>query len=255
MAVFTGSKVFMADGSTKNVEDIVVGDQVIDYMNTVQTIEGVRNRRNLYHLSHLSEERRSLVPEIPRNKIAPWMKVVKINDELLITESHSLFSTDGFIYSVNEYNGLSINDRAPLTVSYIFSNNSIKGVWVWGLGENSVMLRELKVGVELQTINGSKIVESIEEVDKDSLQDLELFNHSVTNSGTYFVNGYCVGARINEFWDYKNKKLYDQPFDIIHDTDMETHHPYSPDRFKKVFNLDKTTNKFPVWDHEIGDWK
>ena len=258
MAVFKGSKVSMADGSTKNVEDIVVGDKVIDYMNTVQAVDGIRYRvrdPNVHYMSHLTPERVALIPDIEDEEFPPWLRVVLINNELLITQSHLLFSDDGYIYDVFENNRLNQNDRTPIYLKYTNENNVVVNKMLWGLGENSEMLRELKVGVSLKTINGSKIVESIEEVDNSTLFYSHLFGHSVTNSGTYFVNGYCVEARINENWDYKNKKLYETEFSIIKNTDYDTQHLDDPKQIHRVFNLDKTTNNYPVWDSEFGVWK
>jgi len=219
-----GSKVTMANGSLKNIETLQIGDQVLDYMNNIQTVDGIHNW-----------------------PIDPVDKLYNINNKLQILELRVLFGSDNYFYRMSS--GFANRDtyvNSARYVRYITGRNKLLWLFEWGMDENTNLLKNLEVGVSLQTKTGSEVVTSIEEVSLPAGTKGTLWRHSVTGSGTYFVNGFAVAARTNENWDYKNKKLYDGSFTIVNNTDTGV--------ISREFNFNSANNTYPVWDYAMNDW-
>ena len=224
MSFLAGSKVSMADGSLKNIEDLEIGDEVFDYQMNVQTVDGIKSRQ-----------------------CYTGIKVIRVNNKLFNTSCHMFFGSAGDFYDFREDNGRSAASDFKRVSLYITPNSKLLWLWTWGLDSNINLLKEINTGVSLLTINGPEIVTSIEVLNPLDYAEETLYLHSVTGSGSYFVDGYCVSARINESWDYKNHVPYEN-YTIIKNNDLGNH------VFERKFNLDLATNSYPVWDYNNNDW-
>ena len=157
---------------------------------------------------------------------------IKINNELICTSDQIFMGADGsyYVYGGNENTFLDKLKRTNLI--FIVYDQMVASRPFVGLPDN--LVKNLEVGVVLQTENGEKIVESIEVVDilenvpaiKDFQTDLYskdiseididnldvwdyndrktlIVHHVIGNSSTYVVNGYkCLGVPNND-WDYE----------------------------------------------------
>lgn len=227
MTFLAGSKVSMADGSLKNIEDLEIGDEVLDYQFNTRTIDGIKNGRYCFGL-----------------------KLIKINNKIFNTSCHMFYGADGNFYDYKEDNGRNSSNDFKNFSYYMTKNNIITCLWQWGLDSNLNLLKEICIGAPLLTIDGAEIVTSIELLDPKQYENETLYMHSVSGTGSYFVDGYCVSARMNEFWDYKNHKPYDESFAIIGHFDPVRNIVYA----ERHFNLDVNESSYRFWDYKDNDW-
>jgi hypothetical protein len=229
MGFFAGSTVLMANGRQKPIEELQFGDEVIDILGQTQTVDGIR--------------------------ILQYSKIgfsYLINGKYLITANHYFFSADNKMYNIWS------NNRSPhpgneivCLFPYNTEKNKIKYKWHYLPAEDTGLVFKFYDNdprwqdVYLKTINGSEKIETLEE--KDMTSEDTLYLHSVTGSGTYFVNGLCVAARINETWDYANMKPFDGVVTMVSDDTTRTH--------KRVIDIDHSTNEHSVWCPEDQHWK
>ena len=218
-----GSKVTMSDGSLKNIEDLQIGDQVLDHTNTVQNVEGIHN----WPIDMLD-------------------KLYNINNKLQINQHRTLIGSDGYFYRLS--NGWDSHESYQITYirRYITERNKLLWLFEWGFNEETDPLKFLEVGVSLKTLTGSETVTSLEEIPLTKTTKGTLWRHSISGPGTYFVNGFAVIGRTNEKWDYKNNRLFDQPFTIVKNTDTNV--------ISRDFNFNPETNIYPIWDYAMNDW-
>jgi len=172
--ILAGNSVLMKDGSTKLVEDILVGDQVLDWKGQVETVEGISS-------------------QIIGN---PDWKCYKINNTLSVTENHGLVGSDGNFYAVS---------RAryfwPYRLAYVSANHVISSSFNWGVNPDATL--PLILGTQVDAyLNTSQNISSIEEI--PTPVDQTVYTHKVSNSGTYVVGGLAVHAWPNILWDWKN---------------------------------------------------
>jgi hypothetical protein len=158
-----GSLVAMADGSTKAIEDVIVGDVVIGAFGEANVVLALH--RPLLGLS----------------------KMAKINSEHSTTSHHPHVSVDKKFYTIAE-------PSVVMTKTYGRSHKVIndKGEEVdnvlHGLKEGRV--HKLETGVVLKTIEGERVVSSFETYEMKP--DTQLYNLVVGGSHTYHVDGYAV---------------------------------------------------------------
>lgn len=169
--LIAGQKVLMADGSTKLIETIAPGDQVLDWKGNIEIVEGVMC-----------------------NKIdTTAKKYYRYNDKLTLTDTHPMFSTDGDFYSMG-------NPKQFWAVyqNYVGPYYQIMGDYNWGT--NIEKIKSMEVGTIIAAYsNSSEIITSIQEV---TPADGWVYSHKVSGSGTYVVEGLCVNAWPNARFDY-----------------------------------------------------
>lgn len=223
MGCFKGSRVSMADGSLKPIEELKVGDEVLDYNKDTQIVDGIRSVR--------------LIP-------SPQRLTVKINDRYVITDRHCILTEDLKFRQVNDR--IARNQWMRL-YPYIGENNRIifKFLYAQDLIDYN-LCGELSLDTVIKTINGPEKVYKIEIIDHP---DDQLFIHSVTGSGTYFVDGICITARLSEFWDYKEMKPHNRKVNIVSELDQYT----KKNKYKRVFDLDPA-EKVTRWDYNLENW-
>jgi hypothetical protein len=156
-----GSLVTMADGTTKKIEDVKVGDYVMGAFGEANVILA---------------------------KDDPWLGdryMYKINDEHDTSDDHPHVSTDKQFYAPEE------NAAYDEWGSYFDCELADGSHEMWlNVGLTKRKLKKLTVGVELITTKGGKVVDSIEKYKLPP--DTKLYNFVVGGSHTYFVNGYAV---------------------------------------------------------------
>lgn len=158
-----GSLVAMADGSNKAIEDVIVGDVVIGAFGEANVVRALH--RPLLGLS----------------------KMITINGEHSSTSHHPHISVDKKFYTVAEPSVV-MSKTYGRSHKVIDSNGETIDMVLHGLKEGRVAKMEL--GVTLKTLEGGRIVDSIEE--KSMSPDTQLYNLVVDGSHTYHVDGYAV---------------------------------------------------------------
>ena len=157
-----GTKVHIANGQTKNIEDVQVGDLVIGAFGEFNPVLA---------LQHV---------------IVGNSKMYKINDEHVTTDHHPHVSLDKQFYTMdiktieNSVYGTDmpvINGEGKLELRHLD-----------GLKKGRV--QKLALGLNLKTIDGSRTVTKIEEVPMAS--DTRLYNLVTGGSHTYHADGYAV---------------------------------------------------------------
>lgn len=157
-----GSIVHMADGTTKAIEDVRVGDVVL----------GAFGEANIVLALH-----RPLLGE---------HRMCRINDEHATTNHHPHISVDKQFYCGD-----------PELVRSATYGRYHTVLDADGLPEQRVLLglrpdriQQLAVGVELKTVEGSRIARTLELFDMSPTT--QLYNLVVGGSHTYHVDGYAV---------------------------------------------------------------
>ncbi|CAB4182228.1 Hint domain containing protein [uncultured Caudovirales phage] len=223
MGSFRGSLVSMADGSLKPIEDLAVGDKVLDYDKKEQRVDGIRSVR--------------LIPY-------PQRTTVKINDKYVITDRHCILTRDNRFVQVNDKVA---RIQWMRLYPYVAEDSRIvyKFLFAADLQEYG-LCGEMGLDTWMKTIDGPEQVRKIEVIDHP--YDI-LFNHSVTGSGTYFVNGICITARLNEAFNYKEMKPYEGKVSVVAATDEFTKKRY----YKRVIDLIPDENTI-YWDYYLENW-
>jgi hypothetical protein len=218
----TETKVKLANGQEVAIENLVPGNWVSNKDGFPENVKGY------YFRSYKDNE-----------------TAIKINNELICTSDQIFMGADGFyyVYDGNTNPGIvKLAQRSPIFIVY---DQMVASRPFVGLPET--LIKNLEVGVTLQTETGAKVVETLEIVDmfetvpatKDFQTDLfskdiseinianldvwdyndkktEIVQHVIGNSATYIVNGYkCVSVPNNE-WDYENQvPIAPETFEII----------------------------------------
>jgi len=157
-----GSLVQMADGTTKNIEDVLVGDSLLGAFGEINVVLALH---------------RPLVGD---------SLMCNINNEHHTTNHHPHISLDKQFYCGNpslvETNTYghehAVIDETGQTVQRLLH----------GLKKGRV--QKLEVGVNLKTVEGSRVVQSLDTYKLPS--DTQLYNLVTGGSHTYYVDGYAV---------------------------------------------------------------
>jgi hypothetical protein len=157
-----GTKIHIADGSTKNIEDIQVGDIVIGAfgeLNPVLALQHVRVGNSIMY---------------------------KINDEHVTTDHHPHISLDKQFYTMN-INTIE-NKVYGTDMPVINAEGKTEIRHLDGLNKGRV--QKLALGLNLKTIDGSRILTKLEEV--PMAFETKLYNLVTGGSHTYHADGYAV---------------------------------------------------------------
>jgi hypothetical protein len=156
-----GSMVSMHDGSSKPIEEVQIGDRVVGAFGEINTVLAL-------HRPKLGTAR-----------------MLRINQEHSTSSHHPHISVDKQFYCC---------DIATVTQGTYNKHHQViteNGEETWLLhGLQSSRIKQLELGVQLKTINGSKVVEDLELYDLPA--DTQLYNLAISGSHTYFVDGYAV---------------------------------------------------------------
>jgi hypothetical protein len=158
-----GSPVHMADGSTKAIEDVQVNDLVIGAFGEI-------NRVLALH----------------RPILGSTAQMCKINDEHSTTNHHPHVSIDKQFYCGDPDLVSTTTYGRKHNVIDEFGNTVER--MLHGLANERI--RKLETGVELKTIEGSRIVKTIELYSMP--ETTQLYNLAIDGSHTYHVDGYAV---------------------------------------------------------------
>lgn len=157
-----GSIVQMADNTTKVIEDVQVGDQVLGAFGEINTVLALH---------------RPLVGSA---------LMCKINNEHSTTNHHPHISIDKKFYCGN-----------PVLVQHATYGRHHKVINAAGVEEDALLLglkpgriQQLELGVNLKTVEGSRQVNALETYSLPP--ETQLYNLVVSGSHTYHVDGYAV---------------------------------------------------------------
>jgi hypothetical protein len=168
-----GSLVHMADGTTKPIEEVQVNDLVIGAFGEINRVLA------LHH------------PILGKSEMC------KINDEHSTTNHHPHISIDKKFYCGDTDLGSTYGHKHNV----IDEDGNIVERMLDGL--NKERIQTLHTGVELKTIEGSRITKSIEIYSMP--EDTQLYNLVIDGSHTYHVDGYAVtGWPSENDFDYDN---------------------------------------------------
>jgi hypothetical protein len=158
-----GAKIAMADGRSINIEDVKVGEFVVGAFGEINQVLA---------LKHVTLGIR---------------KLYKINQEHDTTHEEIHISSDKNMYSID-------TDATYSEYGLYWKCISGDGTeeMIMNFGVSKERLRTLHEGVELQSINGPLLLNSIEEYDLP--EDTKLYNFVLNGSHTFFVNGYAVAS-------------------------------------------------------------
>jgi hypothetical protein len=157
-----GTKVHIADGSTKNIEDVQVGDLVI----------GAFGEHNpVLALQHV---------------LVGNSKMYKINDEHVTTDHHPHVSLDKKFYTMD----IKTIENNVYGTNMLVINGEGKPESRHLDGLKKGRVQKLAVGLPLKTIDGSRTVVKLEEV--PMAFDTPLYNLVTGGSHTYHADGYAV---------------------------------------------------------------
>ena len=164
--------VALADGKTKAIKDVVVGDKVIGAFGEVNEVLAL-------HRPLLGDSR-----------------MFSINDEHVSSDHHPHISVDKKFYTYTPSTLAATYGHAHPVVN---GEGNVEMRHLQGLREGRV--QKMEVGVELKTIEGGRIVNSLREFEMDP--KTQLYNLVVSGSHTYHVNGYAVtGWPSEDDFDY-----------------------------------------------------
>jgi hypothetical protein len=157
-----GSLVQMADGSQKVIEEVRVGDTVL----------GAFGETNMILALH--------------RPLLGSALMCKINDEHSTTNHHPHISADRKFYCGNP--ALVSGSTYGHVHKVIDADGAIVDRMLHGLKKERIL--PLSVGVELKTVEGSRITKTLETYAMPP--DTQLYNLVVGGSHTYHVDGYAV---------------------------------------------------------------
>ena len=168
-----GSPVTMADGTTKAIEDVAVGDVVRGAFGESNTVLGL-------HRLMLGAG-----------------KIIDINNEHKTTQHHPHISPD-FTFACANPN--MIINHAYGKKHMIIKEGGLREARIMQ-GVKADRIRKLEVGTVLQTGNGPKTVETITDIPMSPMT--KVYHLVVGGSHTYIVDNYAVSAWPNEVdFDY-----------------------------------------------------
>lgn len=157
-----GSLVQMADGKTKAIENVAVGDSVVGAFGEINKVLALH---------------RPLVGDA---------LMCKINDEHSTTNHHPHISLDKKFYCGNP--ALVENSTYGLSHKVVDGSGNMVDMMLVGLKKGRV--QKLELGVQLKTVEGSRLVCSLETYSLPA--DTQLYNLVLGGSHTYHVDGYAV---------------------------------------------------------------
>jgi hypothetical protein len=163
-----GSPVTMADGTTKAIENIVVGDVVRGAFGESNTVLGLHR------------------PMLGSGTI------VDINNEHKTTRHHPHVSPDFTFACIDPH---IITNLTYGKKHVIIKEGGVRETQIMQ-GVNPERIRKLEVGTVLQTGNGPKTVESITDIRMSPMT--QVYHLVVGGSHTYIVDNYAVSAWPNE---------------------------------------------------------
>ena len=163
-----GAKVTMADGTQKPIEQVLVGESVLGAFGEINTV--------------LALHRPFLGPHL----------MIKINETHDTTNLHPHISLDKQFYCGNPE--LLLNTfYGKQTVVIDGSNNHVYKT-MHGLKKERI--KQLQTGVELKTVQGSRVVEKLETYTLPPTT--QVYHLVISGSHTYHVNDYAVTGWANE---------------------------------------------------------
>jgi hypothetical protein len=168
-----GSPVALADGTTKPIETVNVGDRVIGAFGEINTVTGtLSNNLGFVSITNINGEHKTTAPH-PH-----------------ITVDHKLSCTDTFTLTKFAYGRSFPLKGADGTIE----SRVIKGV-------NPERVTKLKVGTVLQTLTGPRPVTSLETIRMPP--STRVYHLTTDGSHSYTVDGYAVaGGATEEDFDY-----------------------------------------------------
>jgi len=170
-----GSLVHMADGTTKPIENVLINDLVIGAFGEINKVVALHQ------------------------PLLGTANMCKINGEHSTTNHHPHVSLDKKFYCGNPE--LVSNSTYGHKHHVIDGYGNIVERMLRGL--NKERIQKLHDGVELKTIEGSRITRTIEVYSMP--EDTQLYNLVVDGSHTYHVEGYAVTGWPSELdFDYDN---------------------------------------------------
>jgi hypothetical protein len=178
---FLGAIVSMADGSTKVIEDVRVGDMVIGAF-------GEHNKVLALHR-----------PLLGKNTMT------NINNEHHTSSHHPHISFDKKFYAVKP--AVVMSDTYGQSHEVLDENMVPYQRFLAGLKPGRVEVME--VGVILKTVEGSRAVTFLDTY--EMAPETQLYHLAVSGSHTYYVNGYAVTGWPNEedfdydLWEARNE--------------------------------------------------
>jgi hypothetical protein len=169
-----GSLVHMADGTTKAIEDVLVNDLVIGAFGEINTVLALHR------------------PILGTNA-----KMCKINDEHSTTNHHPHVSVDKKFYCGDPdlVSGTTYGHKHMVIDEH---GDEVERM-LDGLAKERIL--QLVTGIELKTIEGSRIARTLEVYSMP--EDTQLYNLVIGGSHTYHVDGYAVTGWPSELdFDY-----------------------------------------------------
>ena len=159
-----GSPVTLADGTTKLIEHVQVGDIVLGAFGEHNTVTALKHGK------------------------LGLGKMCKINDEHITTLNHPhITPTKGF----TSCNGSIATDGTVLTDTHSEIVNNASDDLYYSLFElKKGSIKPLQLGSALKTVDGQKTVTTLELLNLSA--DTSIYNLYVNGSHTYYVNGYAV---------------------------------------------------------------
>lgn len=157
-----GSLVHMADGSTKPIEDVLVGDSVLGAFGETNTVLALhRPLLGNYHMVHINSNHYTSAhhPHVTVDK-----KFVCAEPSVVENQTYG-----------HEHIVINANGEEELRMLY---------------GLNKGRVQQLQIGTLLKGVYGEIPVETIEFIDMPA--DTQLYNLVVSGSHTYNVDGYAV---------------------------------------------------------------
>ena len=172
--ILSGNRVLMADGTLKAVENIVVGDSVLDWKGATQQVEGIST-------------------EILYN---PSREFVQIDNGITVSDDQTFLGKDTQFHSAAD-----ARRYWPFRLGYVGAHYQLMSDYNWGYNPDAVL--PLVTGTVLASANnGSETVSSITPVAVPL--ETVMWSHRVSGSGTYVVEGLAVAAWPNAMWDWVN---------------------------------------------------
>lgn len=157
-----GSLVHMADGGTKAIEDVLVNDLVIGAFGEINRVLALHR------------------------PILGTTKMCKINDEHSTTNHHPHVSVDKKFYCGDPE--LVSSSTYGHKHKVIDVHGDVVERMLDGLAKERIL--QLETGVELKTVEGSRMVETLEVYSMP--EATQLYNLAIGGSHTYHVDGYAV---------------------------------------------------------------
>jgi len=165
---FKGALVAMADGSTKVIEDVRVGDMVLGAF-------GEHNQVLALHRPLLGNN-----------------TMTNINNEHHTSSHHPHISPDKKFYAVKP--AVVMSDTYGKSHEVLDENMVPYQRFLSGLTSGRV--EQMEVGVQLKTIDGTRAVTFLDTY--EMAPETQLYNLVISGSHTYYVDGYAVTGWPNE---------------------------------------------------------